>query len=69
VGEAQNDDLKLHFDSHLRLQFKGAKVTTDAGPKGESRSHATIAAWIGANGEMSVHTCREIFRIGYSKDL
>jgi hypothetical protein len=31
VGEPQNEDLKLNFDGHLRLEFKGAKVTTDAG--------------------------------------
>jgi hypothetical protein len=23
--------LRLHFDGHLRLEFNGAKVTTDAG--------------------------------------
>lgn len=31
VGEAENVDLKLHFDTHLRLEFRGAKVTTDTG--------------------------------------
>jgi hypothetical protein len=31
VGEIENAGLKLHFDGHLRLEFKGAKVTTDAG--------------------------------------
>ncbi len=31
MGEAQNDVLKLHFDDHRRLEFKGAKVTTHAG--------------------------------------
>jgi hypothetical protein len=31
AGEAENAGLKLHFDRHLRLEFRGAKVTTDAG--------------------------------------
>ena len=31
AGEAENGGLKLHFDRHLRLEFRGAKVTTDAG--------------------------------------
>jgi len=31
VGESQEGSLKLHFDGHLRLEFRGAKVTTDAG--------------------------------------
>ena len=31
MGEAQEGGLKLHFDGHLRLEFRGAKVTTDAG--------------------------------------
>ena len=31
MGEIENAGLKLHFDGHLRLEFKGAKVTTDAG--------------------------------------
>ena len=31
MGEAKNGALKLQFDRHLRLEFKGAKVTTDAG--------------------------------------
>ena len=31
AGEATNGALKLKFDRHLRLEFRGAKVTTDAG--------------------------------------
>jgi len=31
AGETENGGLKLHFDGHLRLEFRGAKVTTDAG--------------------------------------
>lgn len=31
AGESKNDALKLQFDRHLRLEFRGAKVTTDAG--------------------------------------
>ena len=31
MGEGENAGLKLDFDGHLRLEFKGAKVTTDAG--------------------------------------
>jgi Transposase DDE domain group 1 len=31
AGESENTALKLHFDGHLRLEFRGAKVTTDAG--------------------------------------
>src|SRR5674536_263565 len=31
MGEGQEGSLKLHFDGHLRLEFRGAKVTTDAG--------------------------------------
>jgi len=31
LGEDGNTGLKLHFDGHLRVEFRGAKVTTDAG--------------------------------------
>jgi hypothetical protein len=31
LGEAKEGGLKLKFDRHLRLEFRGAKVTTDAG--------------------------------------
>ena len=31
MGEKRQDGLKLHFDGRLRLQFQGAKITSDAG--------------------------------------
>ena len=31
AGEAEKGGLKLDFDGQLRLEFRGAKVTTDAG--------------------------------------
>ena len=31
MGDAKNDDLRVSFDSRLRVKFIGSKVTTDAG--------------------------------------
>ncbi len=31
MGEAGNGSLRLTFDSRLKLEFHGAKITTDAG--------------------------------------
>ncbi len=31
MGEAKNRAKRLDFDAHLRLEFQGAKVTTDGG--------------------------------------
>lgn len=31
MGESEKGGLKLHFDGHLRIEFRGARVTTDAG--------------------------------------
>ncbi|MCJ7808575.1 MAG: transposase [Dehalococcoidia bacterium] len=31
MGEKVNETLKLQFDKRLRLEFHGAKVTSDAG--------------------------------------
>ena len=31
AGEAKNGDIRLQFDRRLRLEFWGAKITTDAG--------------------------------------
>ena len=31
MGDAKKDDLRVRFDSRLKLKFCGSKVTTDAG--------------------------------------
>jgi len=31
MGDANNDDLRVSFDSRLKLKFLGSQVTTDAG--------------------------------------
>ena len=31
MGDVNKDDLRVDFDSRLRLKFVGSKVTTDAG--------------------------------------
>ena len=31
MGDAKNDDLRVSFDSRLRVKFIGSQVTTDAG--------------------------------------
>ena len=31
MGDCQNGELRVHFDSRLQLRFVGSQVTTDAG--------------------------------------
>ena len=31
MGEGENAGLRLRLDGHLRVEFRGARVTTDAG--------------------------------------
>jgi len=31
MGDAKNDDLRVSFDSRLKLKFLGSQITTDAG--------------------------------------
>ena len=31
MGEGRNGGLRVHFDARVRLEFQGAKVTSDAG--------------------------------------
>jgi hypothetical protein len=31
MGAPKNGAIRLQFDRHLRLEFRGAKITTDAG--------------------------------------
>jgi len=31
VGDAKNDDLRVSFDSRLKLKFLGSQIITDAG--------------------------------------
>lgn len=31
MGDSQNQDLRVSFDSRLKLKFCGSQVTTDAG--------------------------------------
>ncbi len=31
MGDCQNEDLRVSFDSRLKLKFLGSQVTTDAG--------------------------------------
>ncbi len=31
MGDAKNDDLRVSFDSRLKLRFLGSQITTDAG--------------------------------------
>ena len=31
MGDAKNDDLRVSFDSRLKLKFLGSRITTDAG--------------------------------------
>ncbi len=31
MGDARNDDLRVSFNSRLKLKFLGSQITTDAG--------------------------------------
>ncbi len=31
MGDAKNDDLRVSFDSRLKLKFLGSQITTDTG--------------------------------------
>jgi len=31
MSDAKNDDLRVSFDSRLKLKFLGSQITTDAG--------------------------------------
>ena len=34
MGDAKKDDLRVRFDSRLKLKFCGSKVTSEEGPVG-----------------------------------
>ena len=61
MGDAKNDDLRVSFDSRLKLKFLGSQVTTDAGLLADRELDEALGLT-----EMSVDNLQDS-RLGHNK--